>query len=57
MATRSENGTDDGYDGADGEHGARYAHLQLGDSVVIYDRTNEDAWLQSETVVGLGFMH
>ena len=57
MTTQSKDGPGDGYDGVDGERAGRYAHLQLGDSVVIYDRTNEDAWLQSETVVGLGFMH
>lgn len=35
----------------------RYAEVNLEDGdVVIYDRENEDAWVQSASAIGLEFM-
>jgi hypothetical protein len=57
MPTRSDDDTNSRRHSVDNEHGARYAHLRLGrGDVVIYDRTNEDAWLQTDSAIGLELM-
>jgi hypothetical protein len=54
MTTRTNDGA---VDQADGAGGARYPYLRLTDGEgIIYDRTDEDAWIQSATAIGLEFM-
>lgn len=57
MTTRTDDRTEDCGHGVDGEERTRYADLKLenGD-VVIYDRTDQNAWIQSASAVRLGFM-
>ena len=52
MTTRTDDGATDGDHGVDGADGRRYAALRLADgAVVIYDRTNTVAWIQSTSAV------
>jgi len=43
--------------GMDATELQRYADVSLENGeVIIYDRDNEAAWIQSESAIGLGFM-
>lgn len=57
MSTRADENADRATFGADTATCERYAALRLGDSaVIIYDRRDEDAWIQSQSAVKLRLM-